>query len=119
MARLREAISEGDLDALQRAVKGLGDGGFDMFAEITLPAGRILTLVECKKWAPNHPVSVEVVRNLYGVLGIANATHGLIATTSRFTRAAESLQDTVKYRISLRDGDGIAEWLRRYQQPPA
>ncbi|MCA9026790.1 MAG: restriction endonuclease [Planctomycetaceae bacterium] len=90
------------------------DGGYDVLAEADLPAGRILTLVECKKWSPNNPVSVEVVRGLYGVLNISNATHAMIATTSRFTRDAHQLQDSIKYQLSLKDFDDIKSWLWRY-----
>jgi restriction system protein len=92
------------------------DGGFDMLLEAALPSGRLLTLVECKKWAPNRPVPIEIVRNLYGVLGFKNATQGLIVTTSRFTSEARSQQDAVKYRLGLRDFEGISEWLKPYRK---
>jgi restriction system protein len=92
------------------------DGGFDMLVEAALPTGRLLTLVECKKWAPNRPVPIEIVRNLYGVLSFQNATQGLIVTTSRFTRDAQSQQDAVKYRMGLRDFEGISEWLKPYRE---
>jgi len=92
------------------------DGGFDMLLEATLPTGRLLTLVECKKWAPNRPVTIEVVRNLYGVLSFKNATQGLIVTTSRFTSDAQSQQDAVQYRLGLRDFEDISEWLKPYRK---
>jgi HJR/Mrr/RecB family endonuclease len=91
------------------------DGGFDMFAELVTPVGTVLTLVECKRYAPHHPVSVEIVRNLYGVVHLTGATRGLIATTSRFTSDARALQDAVKYRLSLNDYQDLAAWLRRYE----
>jgi len=90
------------------------DGGFDIFAELATPLGTVLTLVECKKYSPSRPVSVEVVRNLYGVLSLSGATRALIATTSRFTADARALQDAVKYRLELRDYFSIASWLARY-----
>jgi Restriction endonuclease/GAF domain len=91
------------------------DGGFDMFAELSTPTGKILTLVECKRYAARRPVSVEIVRNVYGVLNASKATTAMIATTSRFTRDARSFQDAVGYRMSLRDFDDIANWLKRYK----
>lgn len=90
------------------------DGGFDMFAELSTPLGTVLTLVECKRYSPRRPVTVEIVRNLYGVLNLTGATRALIATTSRFTGPARAEQDAVKYRLELRDYEGIAAWLRRY-----
>jgi len=91
------------------------DGGFDILLEATLSTGRLLTLVECKKWAPNNPVPVEIVRNLYGVLNMQNASQGLIVTTSRFTSDAQSLQDAFQYRMGLRDFEDISRWLRPYR----
>jgi hypothetical protein len=93
------------------------DGGYDLLAETQLETGRVLTLVECKKWSPERPVGVEIVRNLYGTLAFEGATNAMIATTSRFTRDARRLQDTVKYKLSLRDYQGVEQWLTRYQLP--
>ena len=90
------------------------DGGYDLLAEARTETGRILTLVECKRWAPERPVGVEVVRNLYGVLAVEGATNAMVATTSRFTRDARRLEDTVRYRMSLRDYQNMAQWLTRY-----
>jgi HJR/Mrr/RecB family endonuclease len=91
------------------------DGGFDMFAELSTPTGKILTLVECKRNAARRPVTVEIVRNVYGVLSASKATTAMIATTSRFTRDARSFQDAVGYKMSLRDFGDIANWLKRYK----
>lgn len=91
------------------------DGGFDLLAEARLETGRVLTLVECKKWSPERPVGVEVVRNLYGVLEIEKATNAMIATTSRFTSGALRLEDARSYRLNLRDFNAISSWLKRYK----
>lgn len=90
------------------------DGGYDLLAEAKLETGTVLTLVECKKWSSRNPVGVEIVRNLYGVLGVQNVTNAMIVTTSHFTRDARQLQDTIKYRLSLKDYRSLAEWLERY-----
>jgi hypothetical protein len=90
------------------------DGGYDIMARVDLPTGPVLTLVECKKWAPDRPVTIEVVRNLYGVLAAENATNAMIATTSRFTKDALGLQDTLKYRMQLNDFNEVSRWLRPY-----
>jgi hypothetical protein len=90
------------------------DGGYDIMARVDLPTGPVLTLVECKKWSPDRPVTIEVVRNLYGVLSVENATNAMIATTSRFTRDALNLQDTLKYKMQLNDFKEISKWLKPY-----
>ena len=92
------------------------DGGFDILLEASVASGRLLTLVECKRYAPNRPVRIEIVRNLYGVLSKANATQGLIVTTSWFTRDARSEQDAVQYRMGLRDFEDITNWLKPYRK---
>jgi HJR/Mrr/RecB family endonuclease len=91
------------------------DGGYDMLAEARMPTGRVLTLVECKKWSPARPVGVEIVRNLYGVLATEGATNAMVVTTSHFTRGARRLEDTVKYRMNLSDYQSIVQWLTRYR----
>lgn len=78
------------------------DGGYDILAEVQLETGRVLTLVECKQWSPDSHVGVEIVRNLYGVLGFKNATNAMLVTTSTFTKGARQMQDSVKYRLSLK-----------------
>lgn len=88
------------------------DGGYDIFARTTLPTGSpLLTLVECKIYSPSHPVGIDVVRNLYGVMNFENATHSIIATTSHFTRDALQFQDARRFQMDLKDFDGLANWL--------
>jgi hypothetical protein len=91
------------------------DGGIDMFAECETSLGKLLTIVECKRYTPRNPVRVDLVRNLYGVLNINRATQALIATTSYFTSEARSLQELFKYQMSLKDFGDISEWLQRYR----
>jgi len=90
------------------------DGGFDIFAELNTTLGRFLTLVECKRYRPERPVRVDLVRNIHGVLNMNNATHAMIATTSYFTAPAKSLQQLHKFNLSLRDFNDLSQWLRRY-----
>lgn len=89
------------------------DGGRDILAIMETPVGQLLTLVECKRWAPHKPVSVEIVRGLYGVLHHERASHVMIATTSRFTKDARDFQSAVRYQMSLKDYDEISQWLRK------
>lgn len=60
------------------------DGGVDIYIAEKTDLGKFLFLVECKHYAPNRPVGIEVIRNMYGVLGMnkRKPTGGIIATTS-------------------------------------
>lgn len=88
------------------------DGGFDLVVEAELPVGRILTLVECKKWRKDRPVGVSVIRNLYGVVNEKLASNGLLVTSSRFTQPSVNLQNSLQYRVDLRDFDVLARWIK-------
>ena len=91
------------------------DGGFDIWAVQKSSVGTALTVIECKKLAPNQRVGVQVVRGLYGVVEAQKATTGVIATTSFFTKDAKSFHAQQSYRISLADFNKIREILRSYR----
>ena len=87
------------------------DRGRDILALQHGPAGHHLYLVECKRYAPNRPIGVELVRSLYGVLEQERATAGVLITTSRFTRDALKFADPIRYRLSLKEFDDLKKWL--------
>jgi len=89
------------------------DGGRDILAFLDTSIGSHLHLVECKRFAPHRPITVELVRNLYGVVEAERATSGLLVTTSHFTRDALSFRQIVRHRLTLRDCEDLKEWLRR------
>lgn len=91
------------------------DGGRDVLAWFDAPTGRTLTLVECKKYAVDRKVSIEPVRQLYGVLSWENATNGLLATTSTFTDEAKMFANAVSYELSLKDYRDLTTWLVKYR----
>ena len=88
------------------------DGGVDICAAKKDSLGTFLYLVQCKKYGPNHPVGVEVVRELYGVVEIQGATSGIIVATSYFTKGAKSLQNQLLYRLELKNYLDIQKWLK-------
>src|SRR5262249_50051773 len=106
-------IREGLRVELTPAIK---DGGADVLAFADTPIGQHLYLIECKKYARSHPVGVELVRSLYGVVEAQRATAGMLVTTSSFTRGALKLQRTLEHRISLQPLDELTNWLRRSSQ---
>jgi hypothetical protein len=80
--------------------------------------GTLLTLTQCKRYAPDKKVTVEAVRQLYGVVESDRATNGLIVTTSAFTRDAKTYQEKIKFRMSLADMDVLKQWLAGLQIRP-
>jgi restriction system protein len=88
------------------------DGGKDIYAAKQDHLGTFLYVVECKKYAPDHPVGVGLVRQLSGVVHAEQATAGILATTSFFTRGAKEFQRQMAFQISLKDYFGITGWLR-------
>jgi restriction system protein len=88
------------------------DGGKDLYVATKSDLGTFLFVVECKKYAPDQPVGVELVRHLYGVVEAERATGGILATTSRFTRDARRFQESFRTRLSLKDYIDLQKLLR-------
>lgn len=93
------------------------DGGVDMYVVKQSGYGTLLYLVECKKYRPDRPVGVGIVRQLYGVVEAHNATAGIVAATSHFTRGAQTLAEKLQYRLSLHDFVKLKKWLRESTAP--
>lgn len=93
------------------------DGGVDIYIAEKTDLGKFLFLVECKHYAPNRPVGIEVIRNMYGVLGMnkRKPTGGIIATTSHFAKGVreEIVELNLEHRISLHDFEYISELLAK------
>ena len=92
------------------------DGGKDIYAGQKTALGSFLYIVQCKKYSPDNPVGVGLVRELYGVVEAEKATAGILATTSFFTRPAKEFQKQIEFRVSLQDYFGIQKWLRTTQK---
>ena len=94
------------------------DGGYDIFAISKDMAGvRTSWIIECKKFAQDHKVGVEIARGLYAVkldLRVANA---MLATTSSFTAGVRAFKSS-RYDFELRDYEGILEWINTYRPHP-
>lgn len=93
------------------------DGGVDIYIAEKTDIGKFLFLLECKHYAPNRPVGIEVIRNMYGVLGMnkRKPTGGIIATTSHFAKGVreEIVELNLEHRISLHDFEYISELLAK------
>lgn len=94
------------------------DGGYDIYA-ISPVHGKESTswIIECKKYASDRKVGIDIVRALYGLrmdLQIANA---MLATTSYFSRDAHAYKAS-RYDLKLKDYGNILEWISQYRPNP-
>ena len=90
-----------------------GDLGRDVIA--TKPGHMaIRVLDECKAFSPGHVVTANDVRPLaFAVANDKNASKGFVTTTSKFAPGiAKEFADLIPYRLQLRDGAALWEWLR-------
>ena len=94
------------------------DGGVDIYAFVRHAVASFLMVVECKRWAPDKAVGIEVVQRLYGVQQSKSASKSLIVTTSYFSSPA--LEQCREYRglMELRDFEDLKTWLDRYNPGP-
>lgn len=88
------------------------DGGKDIVA--TFEMGGVLYTIyfECKRYSPNRPVGVEIVRELYAVMEMERVDKGVIVTTSHFTRGAVVEAQRLNGRIRLIDFDELCRLMQ-------
>jgi restriction system protein len=117
--RFEELIAEllSDLGYEVELTPATRDGGKDILAYMTAPHGRVLCLVEAKRYRHDRPVGVELVRQLYGTLVDADASCAMMVTTSSFSPDARSFQQKHQYKLTLRDYGHVVQWIQGYQFP--
>lgn len=91
--------------------KATRDGGYDILGRIKAGPANLLFLAECKRYAPDRKVGVEVIRGLYGVSELQKANYGLIVTTSSFSRDAMREQIRMGPRMQLAEYQDLRSWL--------
>ena len=91
------------------------DGGKDIMAYMNTAHGKILCLVEAKRYRADRTVGVGLVRELFGTLADANATSAMLVTTSSFSPDAKAFQRRHEYKLALRDYGNVVSWIDRYR----
>ena len=92
--------------------RGTKDGGIDVIAKKEdLILGDIKTIWQAKKYGSNNFVSLNSVRELSAVREAANATKGIMVTTSRLTRGAIEWIQRDLYRLEYKEKKQIEEWI--------
>lgn len=89
-----------------------GGGGADGGVDLVLRRGGEKFLVQCKQWRA-FKVSVEVVRELYGVMAARGAAGGFVVTSGRFTAAATEFANG--RNIRLVDGPQLVKLIQQAQ----
>ena len=89
--------------SVNETAKG-ADGGIDL----ELRRGGELFLVQCKQWRAEK-VSVQVVRELYGVMSARGAAGGFVVTSGVFTKDAWKFAKGTSVRLI--DGNRLVEWF--------
>ncbi|MBN8694666.1 MAG: SiaC family regulatory phosphoprotein [Bacteroidetes bacterium] len=91
------------------------DGGRDIIARIRNSLTNILMFVECKHYAPDRPVGVDIIRQVVGVNEIFKPNKSLIVTSSYFTKDAIKERNLIETKLDLKDHLDIKNWLERYK----
>lgn len=92
------------------------DGGKDILAYLNTELGKMLCLVEAKRYRYDRKIGVGLVRSLYGSLCDHNASSAMMVTTSTFTADAKEFQKKYEYQLSLRDFGDFNQWLHAYKR---
>lgn len=90
------------------------DGGKDILAYMNTELGRLLCLVEAKRYSEHRKVGVDVVRTLYGTLCDHKANSGVLITTSSFSKDAMEFRQRHKYQLALRDYADVTRWIQNF-----
>lgn len=94
------------------------DGGYDIFGVHKDVAGVAHTwVIECKKYAPERKVGVDIVRGLYGITHVQEGANALLATTSDFSRDAWQYKAS-RYNLDFKNYKAILGWLNAYKPSP-
>jgi restriction system protein len=91
------------------------DGGRDIIAIRSDLNIKSKYIIECKRYAPNIPVRVDLVRALHGVQMQEGANKSVLVTTSRFTPDARNFataKNTTEWSMDLKDFNDICQWVR-------
>ncbi|WP_108836575.1 restriction endonuclease [Tateyamaria sp. Alg231-49] len=94
------------------------DGGKDVIAEKS-GFGAIRILDQCKAFSQGHKVSANDVRAMAGTLMLnTNASKAVISTTSVFAPGVwTEWESYMPFRLELREGKDIFEWLSSVERP--
>jgi len=89
------------------------DGGKDLLIIQGDTLGEFLIYTECKRYAPDNPIGVRIVRELFGTIIADRATAGIIVTSSYFSPDAIVFTEKIKHQMSLVDFVKLKKWIEQ------
>ncbi len=91
------------------------DGGKDIIATIPFGGGKLLGIVECKRYSPHHKVGIDIVeRFVYTIREKTKASLGMMMTTSFFTQGAWEVAKEHSWQLQLHDYDKVCCLLKNF-----
>jgi restriction endonuclease Mrr len=114
--RFEELVAElqNDMGYRVQLTKRSGDNGRDILALFKVPMGEILTVVECKRYAPDNVVGLDIVERFLYTISRDRANCGMIATTSSYSSGARARATEHRLQLQLKDFGDVRDWLRHY-----
>jgi HJR/Mrr/RecB family endonuclease len=87
------------------------DGGYDLIALRRIGSVQLKLLVEAKRYRPDRPVGVSIVRSLYATRYLTNASQVVIATSSHVSAEAKrEFVRSIPHEIGILERDAILDW---------
>lgn len=97
--------------------KATRDGGWDIYVVIKTSIGKILAIVECKRWSPPNKVGLAVVeRFIHAIREKSKANLGLIVATTSFSPDAQKHAKEYSFQVRLTDFDQLRAMAAQYGQ---
>lgn len=91
------------------------DGGYDIIAVKNEGLTDVRFLIEAKRWSPDRPVGVAVVRALYGLRASAAASKLILATSSTVSQDSKAeFSRVIPWELDFIERDRIIEWCKEY-----
>lgn len=91
------------------------DGGYDIVAVKQILPTQLRVLVEAKRWSPNKPIGVQVVRSLYGLRAVESFSQVMLATSTYVSEPAKKqFARVVPWELDFIERDAILDWCKTY-----
>ncbi len=90
------------------------DNGYDILALKKIESFPVKFLVECKKFAPNRPIGIGIIRSFCNVIKEEKANKGIICTTSYFSQPSKDRKEKEGVILDFRDNSDILIWVKEY-----
>ena len=89
------------------------DGGYDIIAIRQTAPSNLRILIVAKRYAPNRPVGVEIVRSLYGLRPLHAVSQVVLATSSYISSAArKEFSRVIPWELDFIERERILNWCR-------